>query len=719
MNSDTVNILAVDDRSENLVVLRSILESLEQNIVVAHSGEEALRRVLEQDFAVILLDVNMPDLDGLETAALIRERKKSANTPIIFITAYADEVHVTQGYSLGAVDYIFSPVVPEILQAKVRVFVELSRMTQQVKQQAEQRVALAREQAARATAEESNRRASFIAQASRALASSLDLDATVSTITRVMVPSLADLCGLTLIDEAEKVQQTKLAWIDDENRSDPHSVTIDSISHPSLARAIEKVIESRKADRLTDLKLEDPSPSDVTGGSNSDPLRHLYSAAIFPLPARGRILGVLFLGINASRSAITDSALALAEDLAERMALALDKALLYQELRDSDRRKSEFLAMLGHELRNPLTPIHNAVEILNVAGTDAGKLTWAKGVIKRQVKQLTRLVDDLLDISRMTQGKIQLKLAPVDVAEVMEAAVETTRPLIESRKHELIVSAPPEPVLINADCARVAQILSNLLNNAAKFTREGGRISLSATRADDEVVFRVSDTGVGLAAGNMSTIFDLFTQGEVPDSSERGLGIGLTLVRRLAEIHGGTVRAYSPGVNQGSEFSVSLPLLAKEQTSSIDQQERKPPQKIEQAPSLRVMVVDDNVDIAETTGELLRLAGYEVELAYEGITALKSVLTFKPDIVLLDLGMPGMDGYEVARRVRAESNGYQPILVAVSGYGQEEYIRRAKEVGFDRCVVKPVDGSKLATLLAALYSAKVRATISRRDATDN
>jgi CheY-like chemotaxis protein len=707
MSSDRINILVVDDRADNLVVLRSILEGLNQNIVVAHSGEEALKRVLEQDFAVILLDVNMPDLDGLETAALIRQRKKSANTPIIFVTAYADEMRVTQGYSLGAVDYIFSPVVPEILQAKVRVFAELYRMTQQVRQQAEERVTLAKEQAARAVAEENNRRASFLAQASRALASSLDFDATVATATQAAVPWLADVCGLTLVDEGGLVQRTDLAWPNVEIASGPCSSRLDAISNSALARAIEKVITEGKGARSIDLKLQDASAASASftrhEETNLECLSRLRSAAIFPLQARGRVLGVLFLGINASRGAFTSSDLTLAEDLAERAALALDKALLFQEVRDSDRRKSEFLAILGHELRNPLTPIHNALEILTLAGPDAEKLDRAKSVIKRQVQQLTSLVDDLLDIARITQGKIQLNMAPVEVSEIVEAALETTQPLIDSRKQRLVVSSPRESFLIYADFARVAQALSNLLNNAAKFTNEGGQISLSAIREGAEVVFRVADTGVGLPPAMMSKIFDLFTQGEEANASQQGLGIGLYFVRSLAKMHGGTIDAYSAGPSKGSEFTMRLPLLPTDKTTQLTQQDSNA-SEVEKAFGLRVLVIDDNVDVAESTAELLGLAGYEVQFAYDGATALQLVLNFKPDIILLDLGMPGMDGYEVARRIRAESNDYRPILVAASGYGQEEYVRRAKEVGFDRCLVKPIDGSKLASLLAALYS---------------
>jgi CheY-like chemotaxis protein/signal transduction histidine kinase len=703
VSSDAVNILVVDDRPENLLALGAILEPLGKKMVFARSGEEALKRVLEQDFAVILLDVHMPNMDGLETAALIRERKRSSATPIIFITAYADDLHVAKGYSLGAVDYIFSPVVAEILQAKVKVFVELFRMTQEVKEQADQKVAFAREQAARAAAEDSHRRAEFLAEAGRTLAASLDFNETIGTVTIVPLPKLGDFSALTLLDESGQVQRAEAAWV--ENIAPPQRASINLTRENDFNRGVESSIAARKSVLLKDLEVQISAGSDFESGPDSSTgvssRKQLHCALFIPLLARSRTLGVLTLGGFASRASFSDSDVRLAEDLADRAALALDKALLYQEILDSDRRKTEFLAMLGHELRNPLTPIQYALEIASLNGSDPVKANWAKGVLKRQVKQLTRLVDDLLDISRITQGKIQLQLAPVDVSQVIEAAVETSRPLIEMRNHQLEVTPPSERILINADSARVAQVLSNLLNNAAKFTRKGGRISLSAHRERDEVLFRVKDNGIGLAQGMNARIFEPFTQGEAPDSMQQGLGIGLMLVRRLVEIQGGTVSASSPGLNQGSEFTVRLPLLSGENGLAHGQGlEADDPSGRNR---LRVMVVDDDTDVADSTAELLRLRGYEVEIAYNGIEALRSVLAFRPDIIMLDLGMPEMNGFEVARRIKQQANKIQPLLIAVSGYGQQEYLTRAREAGFDHWLTKPVDSANLASLLANLY----------------
>jgi len=385
----TANILVVDDRADKLLVLGSLLEPLQQNVVLVHSGEEALKKMLEHDFAVILMDVNMPTMDGLETAALIRNRRKTAHTPIIFITAYADEMHTARGYSLGAVDYILTPIVPDVLRTKVKVFVDLYLMSSQIKDQAEQRIALAEEQAARLAAEETNRR-----------------------------------------------------------------------------------------------------------------------------------------------------------------------------LREADERKDEFLAMLSHELRNPMSAIRNAVEIMKLGMENPEKARFARDVIDRQSAQLARLVDDLLDISRITRGKIELRLQQFDLAQAIRSAVETNRSLIEARRHKMQVTVPKRPVAFNGDFARTVQIVANLVHNAAKYTAEGGKLSVSTGQEASVAVIRVRDSGIGIPEDRLADIFGPFVQlSNGSDETHGGLGVGLTLVKTLAELHGGTVEARSAGPGRGSEFIVRLPGL--------------------------------------------------------------------------------------------------------------------------------------------------------------
>jgi CheY-like chemotaxis protein len=399
--------------------------------------------------------------------------------------------------------------------------------------------------------------------------------------------------------------------------------------------------------------------------------------------------------------------LALAEDLAGRAALALDNARLYREIQEDGRRKNEFLAMLAHELRNPLAPIRNAALILQANGVEPAQQQWAAGIVHRQVQQLTRLVDDLLDVSRITRGKIQLHPEPSDVAAVVTRAVEISRPLLDQRKHTLHVCLPPEPVRAVLDPVRVSQVLANLLNNAAKYTEEGGTVCLTAERAGDELVFRVRDTGIGIQPEMLPHVFDMFTQADRSlDRSQGGLGIGLTLVRRLVELHGGRVEAHSAGPQQGSEFVARLPFRAEAPAPAANGENTSPAP----APRFRVLVVDDNVDSAESVALLLQTMGQVVQTAYDGATALEAVESFGPDVVLLDIGLPGMDGYEVARELRRRGLT-DVILVALTGYGQQEDQARARAAGFDHHLVKPADVALLPELFAS-FRARSRARLA-------
>jgi CheY-like chemotaxis protein len=702
MTDDKANILVVDDRPENLLVAGSILEPLGQNVVTAGSGTEALRRVLEHDFAVILLDVHMPGMDGYETAALIRARKRSAHTPIIFITAYADEMNTAHGYALGAVDYVLSPVVPEVLRTKVRVFVELYLMAQQVRRQADERVVLAKEQAARAAAEEATRRSHFLAEASRVLSGSLDLEDTVSELARLTVPFLADQGAVTLVGKPGRPWQTEIAWA-----SPPDvrvkTATLDAAGAPpeALRAAVESVLAGGGEVALNGLALTYPPPG--RHGPEAGPT--IRSAVVLPLRARGRILGALTLALADPRRAAVGHDMVLARDFAGRAAIDLDNARLYYEMQEADRRKSEFLSMLAHELRNPLAPIRNGVHILQAPGTTDGQVREVRAMLDRQVQHLVRLVDDLLDISRITGGKIRLQTGPVDLAAVVARAVETSRPLIDARRHRLSVSSWPESLRVNGDAVRLAQVVGNLLNNAAKYTEEGGQIWLSAGREGDDAVVRVRDTGVGIPAELLSSIFDLFTQADRSlDRSQGGLGIGLTLVRRLVEMHEGMVEARSAGPGTGSEFVVRLPLLKDEGGTTNDESgevsSRVHPSSLIPHPSRRVLVVDDNGDAAESLALLLGVAGHQARVCHDGPSCLQVAAEFRPDAVLLDIGLPDMDGYEVARRLRAHPATERALLVALTGYGQIEDLRRAREAGFNHHFVKPADLDALTALLA-------------------
>ncbi len=370
-----------------------------------------------------------------------------------------------------------------------------------------------------------------------------------------------------------------------------------------------------------------------------------------------------------------------------------------EALRESDRRKDEFLAILAHELRNPLAPIHNSLHILRLTQHHDETTGRVVEMMERQVNHMVRLVDDLLEVSRITRGKIELRKELVEVAAIVRNAVETSRPLIDAGAHRLTLSIPPEPLTVNVDPVRLAQVIANLLNNAAKYTDPGGQIRLAVQREDSSVKISVRDTGSGISPEMLPRVFDLFTQiDRHADRSQGGLGIGLTLVKSLVELHGGTVEAMSEGLGRGSEFIVRIPLTA---ARTFGDRSRLPV-AVRSLPPHRVLVVDDNRDAAESLGILLELMGAEVEVAYSAQEALKAMRMFQPSVVLLDIGMPGIDGYEVARRIRSGSGSRHVTLIALTGWGQEEDRSRSREAGFDHHLVKPGDVNSLQTLLMSL-----------------
>jgi signal transduction histidine kinase/ActR/RegA family two-component response regulator len=435
------------------------------------------------------------------------------------------------------------------------------------------------------------------------------------------------------------------------------------------------------------------------------PFYHLVFLSL--LAAAACWAGVLALVPLVVRRPKTSDAEDYEREIAERQraeAALLTSEAAARKLAEADARKNEFLAMLGHELRNPLAPIRNAVKVMKQRGSEDPELCWARDVVDHQVRQMAQLVDDLLEISRVTSGKVRLQKEPVDVATIIAYATETSRPVLESHHHRLSIVLPAEAIYIDADPLRMAQVLSNLLNNAAKYTNSGGQIRLSATSEGSEVVFRVRDNGIGIPPEMLSGIFDLFAQVDHSlDHSQGGLGLGLTLVRSLVEMHGGRVQALSEGLSRGSEFVVRLPILDPTQARS----EPAPAATVrrnERSLSFRVLVVDDNVSSAQSLAMVLKLDGHEVQVTHEGEAALETVQRFRPEVVLMDIGLPGIDGYEVARRLRADAKLATGIilLVAVTGYAEDEARRRSREAGFDHHLVKPVDPDGVLALLASL-----------------
>jgi signal transduction histidine kinase/ActR/RegA family two-component response regulator len=377
-------------------------------------------------------------------------------------------------------------------------------------------------------------------------------------------------------------------------------------------------------------------------------------------------------------------------------------AAAFQEL---DRRKDEFLAILAHELRNPLAPLSNSLEVLRLAESGSELMEQTRGVMERQVRQMVRLVDDLMDVSRITRGKIELRRERTELAAVLECAVETARPVIEASGHELTMTLPPEPVSLDADLNRLAQVFANLLNNAAKYTEPAGQIRLTAETQGSEVVVKVRDTGIGISGEMLPRVFDIFTQGDRSlERAQGGLGIGLSLVRGLVELHGGSVAAHSAGLGQGSEFTVRLPVLvpAAREIRTADGEGDDDGEPPAVPAHRRILVADDNADSAESLALLLTMRGSEVRTAHDGWEAVETAAAFGPDIVLLDIGMPRLNGYEAARKIRQQARGKRVVLIALTGWGQDEDRRRSTDAGFDFHLVKPVDFAALEQLLASL-----------------
>jgi len=520
-----VNVLLVDDQPAKLLTYGAILGGVGANLITAGSAREALDCLLKKEIALVLIDVCMPELDGFELAEMIRQHPRYQKTAIIFVSAVnLSDFDRLRGYEYGAIDYVPVPVMPEILRAKVNVFLDLYRKTRELE--------------------------------------------------------------------------------------------------------------------------------------------------------------------------------VLNRDLEHRVALRT------AALQEADERKNEFLAMLGHELRNPLGAIRTAAQIIGMRQITADQREGSAAVIRRQVEHLVRLVDDLLDVSRITRGTIAIRREPTLVSDIVAQAVETTRPSFDGRAQILAVESGTEQLIVNGDGSRLAQVLGNVINNAAKFTPEGGRIYVNVSRDGEEVAIRVTDTGLGVPPEKLETIFDLFTQvGRPGDRSSGGLGIGLALVKRIVEMHDGHVTALSEGDGKGTQIIINLPLYSEPPTplplpeSSVGADRALTPS--------RILVVEDNKDVAATMAVRLEMAGHEVRVANSGPEAIRLGPEFQPEFVILDIGLPNMDGYDIARNIREAPWGRDATLVALTGWGHQEERDRTTAAGFDAHLVKPV-GEELFLELARIRRPRAR-----------
>jgi PAS domain S-box-containing protein len=533
----------------------------------------------------------------------------------------------------------------------------------------------------------------FLAAASAALDRSLDYQATVENLAGLTVPYLADWVVVETVGPDGSLRPVASIHVDVKRAE----LLVELVALRAATATPEGPIQDKAAlaprrlsgaaDLLTELARGDFRAAELLARIGA------ASAMVVPLRARGRVLGRMTL--VSARRIYMDRDLALADDLSRRGATALDNARLYGEVQESDRRKEEFLAVLAHELRNPMTPLLTCLELMRSGHPDQDSIARWREIMERQVRNLARLVDDLLDVSRITRGKIELRKQSIDLAVIGARAVETTRPLIQSRGISLGVSIPPG-LKLYADPLRVEQILANLLNNAAKYTPEGGRVDLEGEGDGVGVTLRVRDNGVGIDPDLLPRLFDLFQQG---GNASGGLGIGLTLVRTLVELHGGGVRASSAGPGRGSEFEIRLPVGEAPPASrgGVPAYDAKPGSKRH-----RALIVDDNVDAALLLAEALRQRGHVVHLAHDGKTAVEEAVRHLPDVILLDLGLPDLDGYEVASRLRGQAGLTRSSIIAISGYGQAEYLTRSAEAGFSHHIVKPVDMAHLDALLTTL-----------------
>jgi len=528
------DILVVDDNDTNLVAIEAALLPLGRKLVLARSGVEALARLLEQDFALIILDVAMPGMDGFETARLVRSRARNRATPIIFITGLSwHDDEILKGYELGAFDFLMKPIRPEVLRAKATVFIELQQRTLELQQKA------------------------------------------------------------------------------DELRTEQ-------------ARAHEREMTMQRK------RFE-------------------------------------------------------ADSLERQMA----------QMSEADRRKDEFLAILAHELRNPLQPLQTAVELME-ADPDRPVPSRVRGIIQRQVHHIGRLVDDLLDVARFQTGKLELRREPLSLSSIVNEAVADARAAAEQRSHKVIVNGIAESPLVYGDPLRLVQVLGNLLSNAIKYTNAGGTIEVTWGDLDGQAFVRVSDNGRGISESLLPRIFDMFVQERTTPDGKGGLGLGLGLVKRLVEAHQGTVRASSGGPDRGAAFEVRLP-VADAETLARFQPVRHDTRPIERR--LRAVVVDDAADLRELVADLLRMKGHDVTTVEDGPSAVRVIAEEKPDVALIDIGLPEMDGYEVARALRRDMT-HRVRLIAMTGYGQAADRATALQAGFDAHIVKPASADKI---MRALY----------------
>jgi len=631
-------VLVADDNADLRDYVRRLL-SEQYEVEVVADGVAALEAARARRHDVIVADVMMPRLDGFGLIRELRNDPELRTVPVLVLSARAGEEARLEGLHRGADDYLVKPFSARELLGRVAAL----RQADDIRRRALEALRLSSAQV-KAPLDHAPLGVYLV-----------DADFRIREVNPVALPVFGDIPGGVIGRDFGEV--LRLIW------PKAFADEVIAIFRHTLDSGEPYMSTERSEQRLDRGVVES----------------YEWRTDRIPLPDGRHGVVCYFRDIQAqlqARKAIEDSHAALSE---------------------ADRRKTEFLATLSHELRNPLAPMRNALHVMRYQGGDPAAVAPAREIMQRQLNNLVRLVDDLLEMSRITSGWLDLKSERIELSSVVRNAVETSEPVVQAGRHRLDVSLPGEALWLEGDPVRLAQILSNLLNNAAKYTPDGGLIKLSARRDGDGVLISVRDNGIGIATDGLSRIFEMFVrEGRGGAQAQGGLGIGLTLSRRLAEMHGGTIEARSRGEGHGAEFIVRLPLAAAPTSHAT------PPRPLALAAPMRVLVVDDNRDSAESLGMVLQMLGAEVTLAHDGHSAIDAFGAGNSSVVLLDIGLPGMDGYEVARRLRARHPDRHPTIVAVTGWGQEDDRRKAREAGIDHHIVKPADIDQLQHLLASL-----------------
>jgi signal transduction histidine kinase/DNA-binding response OmpR family regulator len=721
---DRINILMVDDSATNLLALESILQGPDRNLVRASSGEDALRYLLSNDVAVILMDVYMPGLDGLETAELIRGRDRSRSIPIIFLTADSTGGrHLSRGYSLGAVDYIVKPVEPDILRTKVAVFVELYKKTQEVQAQAELLKQKNRElESANLT------RLNMLIRLGQELAAEHEPDRVLGNFCR----SAREIVG------AEEAAVGILNGHNDDLkhffRCSPNDWKGESEPIPGVvAHSLKTIMRKRRSLRLseTDRILEDPKNVSV---------RSFLGAPLF---SAAKVCGWLYLLNKVDGDEFTEADESLASTLATQVAIAYENATLYHhvqshaeelqseiserklaeeeraklfvleqearaEAEKANRTKDEFLATLSHELRTPLTAILGWSHLMRTGNLDDPQLGRAVDTIERNARAQSQLIDDLLDVSRIITGKLKIEPHRVDVCAVVTAAVEAARPTFEAKSIEFELDMEAQGCFVAGDSNRLQQVFWNLFSNAVKFTPENGRVTVKARRNDDHINIAITDTGIGIDPQFVPYIFDRFRQAD--GSTTRlhgGLGLGLAIVKHLVLLHKGTVEVESPGEDQGSTFIVSLPIAREGDQVSAEVQPNGSEGRLTEYATLldglRILVVDDDADSRDVVEAILNSCGSEVTCCKSAAEAIKAVRDWKPDLMVSDIGMPLEDGFDLIDKLRKHRSKRARLMpaIALTAYATKDDKARTLAAGFQAHVTKPVEPEVLVKSIAS------------------